>query len=231
MTGLKKVGISLLGLLRMLPQLSIVGAFSGSALVIKVAPLLGLAPKPLQQEVFAAYAKFIHLPLLHPIVSTFSLSAQNVMLALALTHLVAVALLLFPAGSQPAKVAGLWVMVAMAGAEYCTRAADVAPPMTPEEFKWQAQVLGTISHIFLFLCGAYCMARTSSLGLASAILGRKTKNTEGSPEKKGVTVSKDSKTTAKKQDKTEIGDSKADTQKEASRKRATTPPAKAKKTK
>lgn len=223
MTGLKKVGISLLGLLRMLPQLSIVGAFTGSALVIKVAPLLGLAPKPLQQV--------IRLPLLHPIVSTFSLSAQNVMLALALTHLVAVALLLFPAGSQPAKVAGLWVMVAMAGAEYCTRAADVAPPMTPEEFKWQAQVLGTISHIFLFLCGAYCMARTSSLGLASAILGRKTKKTEGCPEKKGVTISKDSKTTAKKQDKTEIGDSKADTQKEASRKRTTTPPPKAKKTK
>lgn len=110
MTGLKKVGISLLGLLRMLPQLSIVGAFTGSALVIKVAPLLGLAPKPLQQEVFAAYAKFIRLPLLHPIVSTFSLSAQNVMLALALTHLVAVALLLFPAGSclQRLLVSGSW---------------------------------------------------------------------------------------------------------------------------
>ena len=32
-------------------------------------------------------------------------------------HAEAVALLLFPAGSQPAKVAGLWVMVAMAGAK------------------------------------------------------------------------------------------------------------------
>eukprot|EP00490_Sorites_sp_Unknown_P010325 CAMPEP_0114645438 /NCGR_PEP_ID=MMETSP0191-20121206/4564_1 /TAXON_ID=126664 /ORGANISM="Sorites sp." /LENGTH=232 /DNA_ID=CAMNT_0001858093 /DNA_START=33 /DNA_END=731 /DNA_ORIENTATION=- len=232
MTGLKKVGANLLGLLGMFPQLSIVGAFTGSALLIKIAPLLGVAPKPLQQEVFAAYAKFIGLPLLHPVVATLGLSAQNVMLALALVHLVAVAMLLLPSGKQPAKVAGLWVMIAMAGAEYCTRAADVAPPMTPEEFKWQAQVLGTISHIFLFLCGAYCVARTSSLGLASAVLGRKPKAIDGSQDSTKA-ISKDSKANAKKQDKAAIGPSKADAQeaKEASRKRNSTPPPKAKKTK
>eukprot|EP00438_Fugacium_kawagutii_P026265 Skav227690 [mRNA] locus=scaffold2761:33949:46878:- [translate_table: standard] len=222
MIGLKKA------LLGMFPQLCIVGAFAGSALVIKVAPLLGLAPEPLRKEVFDAYAKFIELPLLKPIVSAFGLSAQDVMLALALTHLGAVALLLFPSGSWPSKVAGLWVMIAMAGAEYCTRTADVAPPMTPEEFKRQAQVLGMMTHIFFFLCGAYCM-RTSSLGLAAVVLGRKP-DSAGQAKKEGP-LSKDSKTT--KQEKTNIG-SKVDAQseaKQASHKRTTTPPPKAKKTK
>jgi len=237
MIGLKKVGTKLLGLLGMFPQLCIVGAFTGS-MVLKVAPLLGLAPKPLEQEVFASYGLFIRLPLLHPITSTLGMSAQNMMLALAVTHIVAVALLLLPSGSQPAKVAGIWAMIAMAGAEYCTRSADVAPPMTPPEFKWQAQVLGSITHVFLFLCGAYCVARTSSLGLGSFVLGvlglkpkakdRCKDSKDSKDSRKEEANLKDAKSSAKKAD---VVDTSKDAHKEASRKRTATPPPKAKKTK
>lgn len=198
---------------------------------MKVAPLLGLAPQPLQQEVLAAYKQFVSLPLLQPAVIAFGFSADNAMVALAVAHIAAVALLVLPSGSLPAKAAGLWAMIAMAGAEYCTRAADVAPPMTPPQFKWHAQVLGSITHLFLFLCGAYCATRTSSIGLVSVILASRqppaTKNCDG----KGEDV-KDAKLPTKVISEASDASLKTDVQKdvhEATRKRTTTPPPKASK--
>jgi len=153
----------------MLPQLAVAFSFAGSALLMKVLPLAGLAPATMQEELLSAYEGFVALPLLKPVLAPLGVGARELMLGLALAHLFAAALLVLPKGPVPARCAGLWAMVAMAGAEYCTRSTGFVPPMTPPQFKWHASVIGTFCHLFLFCCGAACLFRekTFSLGALS----------------------------------------------------------------
>jgi hypothetical protein len=151
------------------PQLAIVCSFSGSALALKLAAFFHLLPAPVETELVFAYGKFIELPYLKPFLG--GILAREFILTLAVAHLFAVALLVLPSGRIPCQAAGLWTLLAMAGAEYCTQAAGFVPPMTPPEFVWHAAVFSSFTHAFLFLSGGICVLhrKKESFGLIAMI--------------------------------------------------------------
>lgn len=151
------------------PQLAILCSFSGSAVAMKLAAFFHLLPAPIETDIVFAYGKFIELPYLKPVLG--GILAREFILALAIAHLFAVALLLLPPGRIPCQAAGLWAMLAMAGAEYCTQTTGFVPPMTPPELVWHAAVFSSFTHAFLFLSGAICVLHRNreSLGLVAMI--------------------------------------------------------------
>jgi len=139
-----------------LPQLVLLPALSGSALAMKLAPVLGLLPGGASAELVAAYAKFVELPPLWAILGPLGLGAKGFMVALALVHLLAAALLALRPGAWAARAAGLWAMVAMVGAEYCTRATGFVPPGVPPKLVWVATAFSSLTHVALF-CAGLCL--------------------------------------------------------------------------
>lgn len=171
------------------PQLAIVCSFSGSAVAMKLAAFFHLLPASIETEIVFAYGKFIELPYLKP--GLGGILAREFILALAIAHLFAVALLLLPSGRIPCQAAGLWAMLAMAGAEYCTQATGFVPPMTPPEFVWHAAVFSSFTHAFLFLSGAVCVLHRTkeSLGVVAMISGCFFRRGQPGPSSKDSQVS------------------------------------------
>jgi len=217
-------------LVKILPQLVVAGSLGGSALVMKFLPLAGLAPAAFKEEIMASYAKFVALPLLKPVLALINMQVNHFMWMLALCHLVSAALLLWPKGQKPARVAGIWAAVAMAGAEYCTRSTDAVPPMTPPEWKSEAKILGTMMHAVIFLCGVLCCCGFESLGWGQRVMALVSKKANVTAEKPKGSPKSSPKSSPKKPNTsseavTTMPSKAADV---GSKKRSSTPPAKAK---
>lgn len=155
-----------------LPQLVIAGSFIGSALAMKLAPLAGLAPAWMAGEIVTAYKGFAALQPQRALLDAVGMGGREFMLALAVAHCLAAALLMMPEGAWPARCAGFWAMVAMAGAEYCTRTTAFVFPGTPPSMVQIAAWGCSFTHLFLFVLGAaLCFRgdRFCSLGGAVAM--------------------------------------------------------------
>jgi len=140
-----------------LPGLAIFGTFAASAVAMKIAPVMGLLPGETNKELIKAWTKFSALPQLEVVLKLLKLDAKKFMITVAIAHLIAAALLVFPSGKYGAKLAGLWAMVAMAGAEFCTRQTAHVPAGFSKEFQWLGVLITSATHIFLFFCGAYVL--------------------------------------------------------------------------
>eukprot|EP00746_Dinoflagellata_sp_MGD_P003346 gnl/MRDRNA2_/MRDRNA2_106509_c0_seq1.p1 gnl/MRDRNA2_/MRDRNA2_106509_c0~~gnl/MRDRNA2_/MRDRNA2_106509_c0_seq1.p1 ORF type:complete len:263 (-),score=64.84 gnl/MRDRNA2_/MRDRNA2_106509_c0_seq1:188-895(-) len=134
--------------------LAIFGAFTGSALAMKIAPLKGLLPADMNKDILAAWSKFAALPQIDMVLKPLKMDAAKFMLAVATLHLLIAMILVCPTGKFGTKLAGLWAMVAMLGAEFCTRQTAYVPAGFPKEFKTLGAAVGSATHLFLFLCGA-----------------------------------------------------------------------------
>lgn len=138
-----------------IPGLAIFGTFTASSLAMKIAPLFGLLPGNSNKEILSAWAKFAALPQLQLVLKPLAIDAKKFMMAVAAAHLLVALLLVLPSGPWGTRIAGLWAMVAMAGAEFCTRKTAHVPAGFPKEFQWLGVLITTATHITLFLCGAY----------------------------------------------------------------------------
>jgi len=134
--------------------LAIFGAFTGSALAMKIAPLKGLLPGDANKDIMDAWKKFAALPQVDMVLKPLKLDPVKFMLAVATMHLLVAMLLVCPSGKFGSKFAGLWAMVSMLGAEFCTRQTAYVPAGFPKEFKTLGAAIGSSTHLFLFLCGA-----------------------------------------------------------------------------
>merc|ERR1719265_1675923 len=130
------------------------GAFTGSALAMKIAPFKGLLPGDANKDILSAWSKFAALPQIDMVLKPLKMDATKFMLAVATMHLVVAMLLVLPTGKYGSKLAGLWAMVAMLGAEFCTRKTAYVPAGFPKEFKTLGAAIGSATHLFLFLCGS-----------------------------------------------------------------------------
>eukprot|EP00933_Yihiella_yeosuensis_P072866 TRINITY_DN81409_c0_g1_i1.p1 TRINITY_DN81409_c0_g1~~TRINITY_DN81409_c0_g1_i1.p1 ORF type:complete len:248 (+),score=50.48 TRINITY_DN81409_c0_g1_i1:72-746(+) len=183
-------------LLKFLPQLAVAASFAGSAVLMKIVPVMNILPKPISKQLVEAWGKFLMTPMLKPVSVKLGVTASQAMVGVAVAHLIAAALLILPSGDAPARVAGVWAMIVMVGAEYCTRVTGFVPPGVPKEMEFYVQCSCTLMHIALFLCGAVCVVKGGSVGLLPLILGKfknkdtKTKTTasEKKPEPKTTTM-------------------------------------------
>lgn len=180
-----------------LPLVCVVLALAGSSAMMKLAPAAGVIPGDFDDQIVAAYDKFGKL-FLGPG------HGKQLMLLLAALHGVAVLFLLLPAGVTWARVAGAWAMVAMIGAEYCTRMTGFVPPGVPAGVYPQLMVEGfmSVTHLVLFMCGFLLVAAKSTpLGLSQYIMakkgaGTKDANAKGQDEsQRGRPATTDSKST------------------------------------
>lgn len=140
-----------------LPGLAVFGSFAASAVAMKIAPLYGLLPGNANKEILKAWGKFSALPQLQMVLKPLALDSKKFMLAIAIAHLIVAALLVFPSGKWGTRLAGLWAMVAMAGAEFCTRQTTYVPAGFSKEFQWLGILITSATHITLFICGAYLL--------------------------------------------------------------------------
>jgi hypothetical protein len=170
--------------------LAIFGAFTGSALAMKIAPLKGLLPGDANKDILAAWKKFAALPLIDKALKPLNMDATKFMLAVATTHLLVACLLVLPSGKFGSKFAGLWAMASMIGAEYCTRLTAYVPAGFPKEFKTLGAAIGSATHLFLFLCGA-CLVLSKYEGTLVQMLNgllapfKKAQPTEKPEEQRG----------------------------------------------
>jgi len=141
-------------LLNVLPSLAIFGTFTASALAMKIAPLYGLLPGQTNTEIMKAWAKFAALPELQMVLGPLSFDAKKFMIAVAVVHLVIALVLVSPSGPWGTRIAGLWAMISMAGAEFCTRKTAFVPAGFPKAYQWLGVYITTATHILLFLFGA-----------------------------------------------------------------------------
>lgn len=138
-----------------LPGLAVFGSFAASALAMKIAPFFGLLPGDTNKEILKAWAKWSALPQLQMVLKPLGFDSKKFMLAVATTHLVIALMLVLPTGKWGTRLAGLWAMVAMAGAEFCTRTTSHVPPGFPKEFQWVGVLITSATHVGLFICGAF----------------------------------------------------------------------------
>lgn len=141
-------------LLKVLPPLAIFGTFTASALAMKIAPLCDLLPGDTNKEIITAWTKFAALPELKLVLEPLAIDATKFMIAVAALHLAISILLVLPSGKWGIRIAGLWAMVSMAGAEFCTRKTAFVPAGFPEEYQWLGVMITTVTHLALFLFGA-----------------------------------------------------------------------------
>jgi len=139
----------------LVPGIAVAATFVGSAVAMKIAPLAGLLPAETNKEILKAWMAFSALPQLQVVLKPLGFGGEKFMMLVAALHLLVVLLLLLPSGPWGTRLAGLWAMVAMAGAEFCTRQKAFVPPGTPAEFKWIAVGIGSATHGFLFVCGCF----------------------------------------------------------------------------
>lgn len=152
-----------------IPGLTIFGTFVASALAMKIAPLLGLLPGNSNKEIMSAWAKFAALPQLQTVLTPLGLDAKKFMIAVAVAHLIVALLLVLPSGKWGTRLAGLWAMVAMAGAEFCTRKTDHVPAGFPKEFKWLGIMITSATHFLLFFCGVFLVFSKHKGGLVAML--------------------------------------------------------------
>jgi len=138
---------------KVVPSLAIFGTFTASALSMKIAPLYGLLPGETNKEILKAWSKFAALPELQMVLKPLSLNVQTFMVAVAVAHLIIAVILVLPSGPWGTRIAGLWAMVAMAGAEFCTRKTAFIPAGFPKEYQWLGVMITTATHALLFLFG------------------------------------------------------------------------------
>lgn len=155
----------LLAVMGHLPQLAVVAAFGGSAVAMKLAPAAGLLPSEVSSGLVEAYVKFLELPGLRAVATPIGLGARGFMTALAVMHLLAAASLAFLSSARLARAVGLWVMVTMSGAEYCTRATGFTPPGVPERYAWHVAAVNSLVHATLFALGLCLCLRPPAVGL------------------------------------------------------------------
>lgn len=212
--------------LRSVPQLLVAGAFTGSAVCMKLLPYLGIGDKAFNKAVVKGYKNFVKTPLLTTGLKPLGVGHKDFMLYLAIAHLIMVALLLIPSARTTAQVSGVYVMAVMIGAEYCSRMTGFAPPGVPKEYVWHAQQLCTGMHLFLFLMGAWCCIPRwgggRSLGLWSKLFS--TGSNEGVKVEAAVPVTTAVRAEASLPGKAPAEQSKASPVPAGSRKRDSTPP-------
>lgn len=136
-----------------LPSLTIFGTFTASALAMKIAPLYELLPGQTNKEIMKAWANFTALPELQMVLKPLSFDAQKFMIAVAGVHLAVALVLLLPSGPWGMRIAGLWAMISMAGAEFCTRKTAFVPAGFTKEYQWVGVYITTATHILLFISG------------------------------------------------------------------------------
>lgn len=168
-------------LAKVLPPLAIFGTFTASALAMKIAPLCNLLPGDTNKEIINAWTKFAALPELKLVLEPLAIDATKFMIAVAALHLVVALVLILPSGPWGVRIAGLWAMVSMAGAEFCTRKTQFVPAGFPKEYQWLGVMITTATHLALFLFGALMVFgeyRGSLLALLNELVaGVKTKKT------------------------------------------------------
>jgi len=155
--------------------------FTGSALAMKVGPALGLVPVEIADEVLSSYNKFIEVlsavpaigpvpalgPFIQKLIDALMLDNVKLMLGLAASELLSAVLLAIPGGVWPARVAALWIIIVMVGAEYCTRMTGFVPPGTPSQFHKQVRMALTVTHVVVGLMA--CIVLTCSLPSLRAV--------------------------------------------------------------
>jgi len=153
---------------------------------MKIAPLYGLLPGDTNKEILKAWTKFAALPQIDVVLKLLKFDAKKFMVTVAIAHLIVAVLLVIPSGKWGTKLAGLWAMVAMAGAEFCTRKTAHVPAGFGKEFQWLGVLITSATHIFLFLCGAYLLfskEKESLIAKLNAMLASfKAPKTEKAPD-------------------------------------------------
>lgn len=148
-----------------IPALAVFGVFLSSAFAMKIAPLNGLLPGDANKDILAAWKKFAALPELQIVLKPLKLDAAKFMIAVASLHIAVACLLVLPSGPWGTRLSGLWVMVSMLGAEFCTMKTGYVPAglkaMFPKEMKFlgkgPAAHMCTATHAIFFLFGAYLL--------------------------------------------------------------------------
>jgi hypothetical protein len=195
-----------------LPSLIIFGTFTASALAMKIAPLYGLLPGQTNKEILKAWAKFTALPELQMVLKPLSFDAQKFMIAVAVLHLIVALVIVLPSGPWGARIAGLWAMISMAGAEFCTRKTAFVPAGFPKEYQWLGVYVTTTTHLILFLAGflmVFSEYRGSLIVMLNELLASATakgssssKTQSTSDSKRGRPVTSPEKGTGSKRDST-----------------------------
>lgn len=172
------------------PQLVVAGSLSGSALLMKLPVLSGLAPAEFVAHMGKAYGKFVQLPYMQAALKPIGLGPVGLMQVLTVMHLVAAALVLFPSTDIPARVAGAWAILVMAGAEYCTTQSGFLPPGVPPGFEHYAGLFSSGIHCFIGMCGLWLLFQRStvSLGLFEAAKAAFAKGVPAATPAAAVTV-------------------------------------------
>jgi len=148
-----------------LPRAAVVASLGGSAVATQLLPAAGLLPGGLSAELTGAYDGFAAVPGVSALTKPLALGGRALMLVLATFHLLAAAALAFQSRRRLTQAAGAWAMIAMVGAEYCTRRSGFVPPGVPERLAWAAACLGTLVHAALFACGLCLCLRPPAVSL------------------------------------------------------------------
>jgi hypothetical protein len=126
---------------------------------------MGLLPGETNKEILKAWGQFAALPELQMVLKPLSLDAKMFMIAVAVIHLVIAVVIVLPSGPWGTRIAGLWAMVSMLGAEYCTRQTSFVPAGFPKEYKFVGSLITTSTHLFLFVAGFFMVYSKYNGGL------------------------------------------------------------------
>jgi len=164
-------------------QILVGSSLLGSALAMKVFPSYGLYPadfkkftfglisgdvSSLNGEIVRAYSAYASVPHLSSFLKTLNFDVRSFMLALAAMHFLASALIFLPDGKLAAQVAGGWAVIAMIGAEYCTRMSQFQPAWA-KGHETANSVGMTIVHLYLLYHGTRLVFQPK--GVSAAVLG------------------------------------------------------------
>jgi len=148
----------------------------GSGVVMKAAPYfqalgyvqaklpIELGLTALEKEIRSSYGSFVKLPLIKKAFGYLSAigikgTSSRLLIGIALLDLVCGALLLLPKGKRTAKAAGLWMVIEMIGAEYCTRMSG-SYLSSAKKLPYHEMVM-TVVHVLIGFAGIWCMRKES----------------------------------------------------------------------
>ncbi|CAK0864275.1 unnamed protein product [Prorocentrum cordatum] len=139
----------------------------GSGVVMKLAPAFDVLSliqaklpvevglKAFQEDITSAYASFVKVPYLKEALAHIGLDAHSFMVALSIFDLMFAFLVLLAKGRRPAQLAGTWMMVEMAGAEYCVRKSGMYMSSVKELPHYEF-VMSSV-HVYIFYEAFKCL--------------------------------------------------------------------------